>query len=103
MARKTRTQLDTEANIIKNETIVAANTATRVGTMHLSDIESEVNWEDDVVTIVSIASTDDEIPTAKAVYDAIAGITPTIPTLDEVTTAGAETTNRILIGDVTTI
>jgi hypothetical protein len=57
----------------------------------------------DVVTTVTVASTDDEIPTAKAVYDAIAGITPTIPTLDEVTTAGAETTNRIIIGDVTTI
>ena len=102
MARKTRTQLDTEANIIKNETIVAANTATRVGTMHLSDIESEVNWEDDVVTTITIASTDDEIPTAKAVYDAIDAI-PT-PNLQSVTDGASnnETTNPLIVGDIAT-
>jgi hypothetical protein len=100
MARKTRTQLDTEANIIKNETSVAANTATRVGTMHLSDIESEVNWEDDVVTTISIASTDDEIPTAKAVYDAIDAI-PT-QNLQAVTdgVSNNETTNPLIVGVV---
>ena len=87
MARKTRTQLDTEANIIKNETIVAANTATRVGTMYLSDIESEVNWEDDVEhTLTNDAL---KVPASDAVFNAIGAI-PT-PTLNDVLVAGNET------------
>jgi hypothetical protein len=100
MARKTRTQLDTEANIIKNETIVAANTATRVGTMHLSDIESEVNWEDDVEhTLTNDAL---KVPASDAVFNAIGAI-PT-PNLQAVTDGASnnETTNPLIVGVVGT-
>ena len=100
MARKTRTQLDTEANIIKNETIVAANTATRVGTMYLADIESEVNWEDDVEhTLTNDAL---KVPASDAVFNAIGAI-PT-PNLQAVTdgVSNNETTNPLIVGVVGT-
>jgi len=56
----------------------------------------------DVVTTISIASTDDEIPTAKAVYDAIDAI-PT-PNLQAVTDGAGnnETTNSLIVGVVGT-
>jgi hypothetical protein len=94
MAQKTRSQLNTEANVIKNETATAANTAVRVGTMYLDDIESEVNWQDDVVTDLS-TNDDNHVPTVKAVVDGIAAA-PT-PTLQAVTDIGAETDNPLLV------
>ena len=100
MARKTRTQLDTEANIIKNETIVAANTATRVGTMYLADIESEVNWEDDVEhTLTNDAL---KVPASDAVFNAIGAIST--PNLQAVTdgVSNNETTNPLIVGVVGT-
>lgn len=43
MSVKTDSQLTTQANIIKNETIAAANTATRVGQMVVDLIDSKPN------------------------------------------------------------
>jgi hypothetical protein len=73
MAQKNRTDLTTQANTIKNETANAANTATRVGTMHVDDIDSEVNWLSDVETDLT-SNSDSKIPTVKAVVDGIAAI-----------------------------
>jgi hypothetical protein len=70
MAQKTRANLTTQANTIKNETATAANTATRVGTMHVDDIDSEVNWLSDVETTLTNSST--KVPRSDAVFTAIA-------------------------------
>lgn len=58
--------------------------------------DSQVFWNDDVVT--TLGTTDDKVPTEKAVSDAISAI-PT-PTLADVTTAGATTTDPITTGGV---
>ena len=71
MAQKTRANLTTQANIIKNETATAANTATRVGTMHVDSIDSDVNWLSDVVTDLT-SNSDLKVPTVKAVADGLA-------------------------------
>jgi hypothetical protein len=70
MAQKTRANLTTQANIIKNETATAANTATRVGTMHVDSIDSDVNWLSDVQTNLT-SNSDLKVPTVKAVVDEI--------------------------------
>ncbi len=70
MAQKTRANLTTQANIIKNETATAANTATRVGTMHVDSIDSDVNWLSDVVTDLT-SNSDLKVPTVKAVVDGV--------------------------------
>jgi hypothetical protein len=70
MAQKTRANLTTQANIIKNETATAANTATRVGTMHVDSIDSDVNWLSDVETNLT-SNSDLKVPTVKAVVDGL--------------------------------
>jgi hypothetical protein len=79
MAQKTRANLTTQANIIKNETAPAANTATRVGTMHVDSIDSDVNWLSDVVTDLT-SNSDLKVPTVKAVVDGLDDkLTPNAP------------------------
>lgn len=56
--------------------------------------DSQVFWNDDVVT--TLGTTDDKVPTEKAVSDAISGVP--IPTLQDVTTAGATTTDSVTLG-----
>ncbi len=47
MAQKNRSDLTTQANIIKNETVVKANTAIRVGNMNVDEIDSFFNKSDE--------------------------------------------------------
>ncbi len=47
MAQKNRTDLTTQANVIKNETVARRNTALRVGTMNVDEIDSFKNFETD--------------------------------------------------------
>lgn len=60
-----------------------------------NSFDSQVFWNDDVKTTTA-GNSDDEVPTTKAVNDAIAGAP--VPTLQEVTTAGAVTTDAITTG-----
>ena len=46
MAQKNRTDLTAQANVIKNETVSRRNTALRVGTMNIDEIDSAININD---------------------------------------------------------
>jgi hypothetical protein len=66
MAQKTDLQLTTEADVIKNETIIGANTALRVGTMLDNVIDSKVN-NDKVSNNVALGNDPTLVPSQNAV------------------------------------
>ena len=67
MSQLTDTQLTTEANVIKDETVEKANTATRVGTMLDNIIDSKIN-NDKISTDGTLSGdSDTELPSEKAV------------------------------------
>jgi hypothetical protein len=63
---KTDGQLNTQANVIKNETVVGANTPTRVGLMLNDIIDNKINT-DKISTDVALGTSDDLLPTQNAV------------------------------------
>jgi len=63
---KTDGQLNTQANVIKNETVVGANTPTRVGLMLNDIIDNKINT-DKISTNQALGSSDDLLPTQNAV------------------------------------
>jgi hypothetical protein len=63
---KTDGQLNTQANVIKNETIVGANTPTRVGLMLNDIIDNKINT-DKISTDVALGTSDALLPTQNAV------------------------------------
>jgi hypothetical protein len=63
---KTDGQLNTQANVIKNETIVGANTPTRVGLMLNDIIDNKINT-DKISTDVALGTSDTLLPTQNAV------------------------------------
>ena len=66
MAQKTDNQLTTEANIIRDETIIGANTALRVGTMFDDIIENKIN-NDKISDDVSLGNDPTLVPSQNAV------------------------------------
>lgn len=63
---KTDGQLNTQANVIKNETVVGANTPTRVGLMLNDIIDNKINT-DKISTDVALGTSDNLLPTQNAV------------------------------------
>jgi hypothetical protein len=63
---KTDGQLNTQANVIKNETVVGANTPTRVGLMLNDIIDNKINT-DKISTNQALGTSDDLLPTQNAV------------------------------------
>lgn len=66
MAQKTDSQLTTEANIIRDETAIGANTALRVGTMLDNLIDSKIN-NDRVSDSTSLGNSTTLVPSQNAV------------------------------------
>lgn len=63
---KTDGQLNNQANVIKNETLIGANTPTRVGLMLNDIIDNKINT-DKISTDVVLGTSDDLLPTQNAV------------------------------------
>jgi len=66
MAQKTDSQLQTEAGIITNETLIGANTAVRVGTMFNDTISSKIN-NDKISDNTALGNDPTLVPTQNAV------------------------------------
>jgi hypothetical protein len=66
MAQKTNSQLTTEAEVIQNETVMGANTASRVGEMFVDIIDSKIN-NDDIDTNTSLGTSNTVVPSQNAV------------------------------------
>lgn len=80
MTVKTRSNLDIQADVIRNETIAGANTASRVGTMHVDTIDSMGMRILPLTTIAgttyTLLETDSE---SILLYTNAAGCTVTVP------------------------
>ena len=72
--QKTDSQLITEANIIRNETVIGANTALRVGTMFDDMVDSKIN-NDKIDTNTALGTSDLVVPSQKAVKSYVDGVT----------------------------
>lgn len=66
MAQLTDGQLISEAEIIRDETTIAANTATRIGEMFVNSIDSKINI-DAISTDTSLGTSDSLVPSQNAV------------------------------------
>lgn len=60
MSQKTDAQLLTQANVIKNETQIGQNTATRVGNMFVDSIDSKLNKDEASTTYLEITDAANE-------------------------------------------
>ena len=73
---KTDGQLNTQANVIKNETVVGANTPTRVGLMLNDIIDNKINT-DKISTDQALGNSDSLLPTQNAVKSYADGLIDT--------------------------